>query len=405
MPETPDPVAALSSRSLPVRAAGARDLAEAGTVEHLELLVDHAVQDPSPGVRLGCAAAAADILSRVRLPAVHGLLPAERRRALFHRFARVDPSVNPGLFQVAGLLCIPEGLQRVFLALRDPRQDVRVGACVGVYRYCASAAVNGDEDLAHAVAATLNDERIRIETRAELAKICGNLGYHAALPAARGLTTSTARGVAAVATDAVAWMEAVPPVDGLWVDLGLDTGEIQSERKPLAWIATVGDTLVRADRDGARREARGTPRRFVRWRHAGEAEAVWVVQEGLRSYYAADAEQQVTFGDRLLQHHAWDLVELVDPMLPAGGPTLRLRGAALLELGRVEEALLALTAAIEARRTPPDAWWYLAEALHRVGRDEEARPHLERYLAKAGKRSPFVAEARARLGDVGHGPG
>ena len=58
-----------------------------------------------------------------------------------------------------------------------------------------------------------------------------------------------------------------------------------------------------------------------------------------------------------------------------------------------------MTAAIEAKRTPPDGWWYLAEALHRAGRDEEARPHLERYLARAGKRSPFVAEARARLGE------
>lgn len=399
MPETADPIVALGARELPVRAAGARDLAASGTVDHLELLLDRAVQDTSPGVRLGCAGAAADILSRVRLPHVHDLLPPERRRALFHRFARVDPSVNPGLFQVAGLLCVPEGLQRVFLALRDPRQDVRVGACVGVYRYCASAAVNGDTVLANAVAATLRDERIRVETRAELAKICGNLGYLEALPAAHDLAASTARGVATVALEAVKWMEAAPPNDGLWVDLGMDTGEIQPDAKPVAWIATVGDTLVRATREGAAREPRGLPRRFVRWKKAGETEASWVLQEGFRSYDAADPDEQITFGDRLLQARAYALVDLVDPILPAGGPTLRLRGAALLERDRVDEALLALTAAIEAKRTPPDAWWYLADALHRSGRDEEARPHLERYLARAGKRSPFVAEARSRLGD------
>lgn len=79
MAETEDPVAALSAKQLPIRAAGARDLALTGTHIHLELLLRTAIRDVSPGVRLGCAAAAADILTRYRLEP--GEVDAEVREA------------------------------------------------------------------------------------------------------------------------------------------------------------------------------------------------------------------------------------------------------------------------------------------------------------------------------------
>ena len=64
--ETTEPLAALKSKAISDRAAGCRDLALTGTVEHLEILADLAASDKSPGVRLNAAAAAADILSRCR---------------------------------------------------------------------------------------------------------------------------------------------------------------------------------------------------------------------------------------------------------------------------------------------------------------------------------------------------
>lgn len=396
--ETADPVAALSAPQISTRCAGARDLAATGGPEHLDRLVDMAIRDPSSGVRLGCAAAVADILSRLRMPGAADALPEAARRALFDRVQRADPGINPGLFQVAGTIGLPEGVNRILLALRDPRADVRVGAVVGLYRLAASATRNGDVELERAVIAALGDARVRPETRAELVRVCANVGWLGAIPVARELESSTARGVSAVAREALARLEAPPPYDGVWVDLGLDTGEARRDTKPRELVATVGDQAVRVTADKAWIEPRATPRRFVRWKREGETEAGLVLQEGARSLYAADSDQQAQLGERLLALDALDLADRVDPVLAPGGATLRLRGAVALKRGDVEGALVALFAAIEARKPPADAWWWLAEALTRAGRAAEARPHLEKFLAKAPKRGPFVAEARARLG-------
>jgi tetratricopeptide (TPR) repeat protein len=84
-------------------------------------------------------------------------------------------------------------------------------------------------------------------------------------------------------------------------------------------------------------------------------------------------------------------------LLPLTAATARLRGAARLHAKDPAGALEQLTAAVEMKKVPADAWWYLADALHALGRDDEARPHLERFLAKAGKRAPFVLEAKRRI--------
>ena len=69
-----------------------------------------------------------------------------------------------------------------------------------------------------------------------------------------------------------------------------------------------------------------------------------------------------------------------------------------MSLGDVTRAVESLQACVEMKRVPTDAWWWLAEALHRAGRDAEAKPHLEKYLSKAAKRAEHVAEAKRRLG-------
>lgn len=402
MAETPDPIAALASPKLPIRAAGARDLAAAGGPEHLERLIDLAVRDPSPGVRLGVAAAAADILSRLRSPShAAGHLPEATRRALYERFFRADPGLNAGLFQVVGTLDLPETLPRILLGLRDPRADVRVGALVGLFRHCASATVNGDAEREAAVVAVFADGRIRQETRAELARVCANVGYTSALGPAQELAASTARGVAAVAQEAVRRLETVPAADGVWVDLGIDCGEARLDAKPVQWIATVGSTRVWTSADGAGTSERAHPRRFLWWKRNKDHEARVVLQEGLRTLWAADADEQAAFGERLLEQDARALFRTVDPSLPLNGATLRLRGAFLLKQGDVDGALAALFAAVALKKTPIDAWWYLADALARANRGAEARPYLNRFCARAPKKSAFMAEAKVRLDALG----
>lgn len=398
MPETENPVLALSSPELPVRAAAARDLARDGGPEHLRLLVERAIGDVSPGVRLGCAAAAADILSRHRLPPRAEAIPDALRRELYTLACTCEPGVNPGLFQVLGTLDVEEGWCWMLAGLRDPRADVRAGAIVGLFRHLASGRLNGNVSRAAEIAAQLEDARIRPETRADLARICAWTGLAVALPAIRRLASGGQKGVVAMAAEAQARLENPPPVDGFWVDLGVDALAVDPRAGARAWAARVGSTLVEVDDEGARLVQLDGPVRHLWVKRPGATEPGWALQVGARTWWVAEPEDLVSFGDRLVAAQAWPLVDRVDPILPATAAGLRVRGVALLARGAVEDAALALGAAVEMKRVPVDTWWFLADALHRLGRDSEARPHLEKFVAKSPRRARFVDEARRRLG-------
>lgn len=403
MPETENPVQALSAKELPVRAAAARDLALLGGPEHLALLVDRAIHDISPGVRLSCAAAAADILSRHRLGARAEAVPAAQRAELLRQACACEPGVNPGLFAVLGTLDLPAGWRRILVGLRDPRADVRAGAVVGVHRALASAAHNGDAEAVAEVVAALGDPRVRVETRADLARVAATVGLVDALPAIRALAAVEQKGVAAAAAEAQARLENPPPADGFWVDLGLDALSVDPAAAPRAWAATVGRSLIRATAAGAEVVPLAGPRRHLWLKRPGATEPDWALQVGAETWWRADADEMLALGDLLLAQARWDLLDRLDPILPHSAAGLRLRGAALLGRGAPADALLALSAATEMKKVPVDTWWFLADALHRLGRDGEARPHLERFVAKAPKRSPYMEEARRRLGPAGEG--
>ncbi len=400
MSETADPVAALSNKSLAVRAAGARDLAATGTPAHLPQLVALAVQDPSPGVRLGAAAAAADILSRWRLPGRAAGIPDADRVALWAVIRGADPGINPGVFQVCATLGVPDATSRIFGAMRDPRVDVRQGACVGLWRLTASAAVNGDAELEARVVALFADTRIKPDTQAEIARVASVVGYTSALEPVRRLAEASLRQIATVAGEALQRLEWPVALAGVWADLGLDAAEVNPEAQPGAIVALTGsDALVRATADTVTKEPLvASPRRL--WlKRPGATEATWALQIGPSTYWAADGDEIGELGDRLLAADAFELFALVDPLLPVSAAAARLRGVAKLRAGDLAGALEYLTAATEMKKVPVDTWWFLADTLHALGRDEEARPHLEKYVAKAAKRAPWVAEARRRLGE------
>ena len=180
--ETEDPIAALDEKSIAVRAAACRDLTRMGTVAHLERLARSAGSDKSPAVRLGTVAAASDILSRRRLDGADVALSDSARMEIIDLFKRVDPSKNPGVFSVFATLDMAAGLSRVSIGLRDPRQEVRKGAGVGLMRLCISRARQGDMELEAAVVKLLTDHRMRPDAVAEVARVCRAAGYLTALP-------------------------------------------------------------------------------------------------------------------------------------------------------------------------------------------------------------------------------
>ncbi len=404
MAETADPVAALGARELPVRAAAARDLAVMGTPAHLELLVQRAIADASPGVRLGCAAAAADILSRYRSGENAAAVPAEQRDALLRAVSGADPSHNVGLFQVCGALGSKEALQRIVIGLRDPRSDVRAGATVGLMRFAQSAtAPEGVEEL---IVPLLRNDRIRPETQAEIARLCGQLGFWSAIDGAMRLAESPARGVAQVAGEAVARLSQRPGRDGLWIDLGVDAGEVRPEAKPVAMVATVGQRVFRveigAGHVSVKASARPEHTRQLLLRRPGSREAATeVLQLGGRTLWAQDADEQLEFGDLLIRANAFEAIRAIDPILPATASTFRLRGAVALRAGSADEALVALEAATEMKRCPLDAWYLYGTALVATGRKDDARGAFERYIARAPKKAQFLTAAKEALGALG----
>ncbi len=395
MPETKDPVAALDAPDIPTRAAGARDLALAGTPEIVDRLLAMAKGDKSPGVRLACAAAAADIISRDRLA---GSIDEDTRRRWLLAVQGADPGVNTGLFQVAAVVSLPEGVNRIMAGLRDPRHDVRAGACVGLWRLVASAEQNGDAALEARVVAALDDKRSRVETRVEIARICAAAGYRSALEAARRAAEEAIRNTRKLADEVVAKLESPPTGVGIYVDYGVDIGEARSPGKARGFMALLSATDCITASSKVSRHTPGEPLRVLIAKLPGEESASAAVQTGRQTWWAAAGDDVCAFGDRLVSAGAFELLDACEDVIGTGAAGLRVRGAALLARGDAKGAVEALEAAVAGKKVPGDAWWFLADALHALGRDDEARPHLEKYLSKVAKKAPFVEEARTRLG-------
>ncbi|MSQ01287.1 MAG: hypothetical protein EXR71_05240 [Myxococcales bacterium] len=399
MPETEDPIAALDAKDIPIRAAGARDLSLAGTPAAIPRLLASAVGDKSPGVRLAAAAAVADILSRHRFPPRRAAISPELRQEWFRLVAGLDPILNTGLFAVCGTLATPEAFTRVIVGLRDPRQDVRAGACVGLWRAVASAAYNGDVATEARVVATLTDTRIRVETRVEIARICVDVGYVSALESARPLVEQCVRQNLALAESLIQRLESPPSAVGLWVCTGLDVAAVDptASRCDLLCVLGLTDAVLAPESGAVERLVPTGAFRVLRARAVDKEAEGLVVQVGERSYWPAGNEHLCTFGDRLGAAGRHDLVDLCDEVFGGGATALRVRGASLLARGDVAGAILVLEAAIDGKRVPIDTWWFLADALDRAGRPQDARPHLEKYVSRAAKRAPHMEAARRRL--------
>jgi hypothetical protein len=353
-------------------------------------------------VRLGCAAAAADILSRSRVGKACASISDTERAQLLTLVAASDPSHNVGLFQVCGALGTPAALARILIGLRDPRADVRAGAVVGLLRYAESAAAPDSTE--QTIVPLLRNDKIRPETQGELARVCAQLGYWSALDNAIRLSESTSRGVAEAGSDAVARLSRPPGPDGLWVDLGVDAGEAHPAPRPIAFVATVGQQVFRIAPEGSG-ALKAYPRppharqRLLR-RPASKEAPIEVLQLGEATLWAQDADEQQDFGDALVRAKAYDAMRAIDPILPATASSFRLRGVLLLESGNAAMALSALDAAVEMKRCPVDAWYFQGVALVRSGRSSDARAAFERYIAKAPKRAHWIGAAREALAEL-----
>ncbi len=416
--ETQDPIASLSSNKLSERAAAGRDLAKVGKPDLIERLVEMAQRDASPAVRLTMASAAADILSRHRVGPRASQVSAGTRRDLLAVIRAVDPGVNAGLFSMLACLGEPECFQHIAVGLRDPRGNVRVGAAVGLMRLCMSIQTFGDAALERDVVALLRDRRLKPDALAEVARVCGAVGYRTARPALAELVLSGVHGDA-VSTALDVLSAGAAPLSGAWVSDGLDAGEVNPERGPVLLWAFSDQGVVEAGPTGWRLVEDASPgavrRMFIR--RVGEAEAGPALQTSGRTFYPANEADLLEAIDLAVQADtlsgdalpAEDMASVEDrvaaaalcPGLNEGGPALRARGLLLARAGRRTEAAEALEQSTNNKRAPADTWFLLGELLLALGRAEDARSCWETFLKKEKrKKAPHVEAANARLSGV-----
>jgi len=410
----------LKEKSIAVRAEAARGLGEKGGTDAIEPLVDTAIGDVSPGVRLAAAGAASDILSRYRLPDKRAGLSEERRLALLKRFRAMDPGVNTGLFQVVASLGLPAGMTILVRGLRDPRGDVRTGALVGLERMCASAAFNGSRPVERALFAALADHRQQPEMLVELARLMLRLGYRGLIEPLHALEGRLAaeRGAAlGELLQLASESPATPSVAGCWTSRGPDVGEVRVRLGPRRWLlpmggicATGSDKRLQTDRllissSGVFRRAgkkADLPVRRLQARLEG-MEGTEVLQVGLDSYRLAQEREILRLLDALLALPGVDAAaraegrRAIEPALSKRMAGDYVRGVMALWNGELREAVSLLSQVGSGASIPAEALWHLSDALFQLDQPAEAREYLKKYLEKADARSVYRERGRQLL--------
>ena len=391
--DSTDAVASLATKDIAARAAGARALSLVGTVEHLELLAGVAGGDPSPGVRLSAAAAAADILSRVRFGAARDALNEDQRSVFLDLYRKVDPALNPGVFPVFACLDCAGSFQVIAGGLRDPRGDIRLGAAVGLMRLCSSAAVVGNEALEEQVVSLLADTRHKPDAIAQIARVCAAVGYRSAIEIIRCLQLTGKH--AEVVHESLGILDgASHPLSGVWFSDGRDAGETNPD-SPMGF-ALMGFK----DRDAVLHEGKGwkskrfpkdVRRMFIR--RPGEAEAKPAFQFGGRTFYwglgqAVEALCKPNWSELSASpsSKASDIaMDLIGSQLEENAESHRALAILAADSGQVEVAQAALSSAISGKKTPADCWLFLADMLWE-GDPSTAKGHYAAYLKKAKKK-------------------
>ena len=415
--ETKDPVAAMSDKSIHLRSAAARDFSKFGETKHLELLVRQAHADKSPAVRLGCAAAASDILSRYRLPPTSDTLSMDDRRDLLGLCRGFDPAVNSGLCPILACLGLPELLSRIAAGLRDPRGDVRLGGAVGLLRMVSSASVAGDELMEARVVALLADQRLKPDAVAAIAQVCAAVNYASARNVLHRLDLPGSQGEA-VASAIETFERYEKPLEGTWYSDGRDAGEVNPVSPHGAAFAVVNaEGAAILNPDGTWRWEPGFVESGVRRmyiRKVGEPAPGPAFQHQGRTWYMAGSER---FKLQLLECAAgfnvdWaaaargegvailkTVAAQIRPLLDQTGSLWRDLALFHAAAGDLEGAIGALNASNDGKRTPPDTWFYLGEARAAKGDEAGAKVAWQTCLDKArSKRAEYVLAARERLG-------
>jgi hypothetical protein len=410
--ETSDPLENLSKGNIHERAAATRDLEKYGGLDVIPILVEHAVSDPSPAIRHNSADAISDILSRFR-NLKRGGLTKKKKAALMPMILRIPPSRNNAVFLIHACIGTMECLQHICAGLRDPRSEVRLGAAIGLLRFCQSASTLGDRAVEKQVVQLLAEPRLSPDAIAHVARACAAVGFASAVPLLRRIDLGGGHGETVAAAEDQLLQAGEPPM-GLLVSDGCDAGEYNlSPTIPTAICAIEGDSAaLQIGTDGTWDIWEGygkLPWRRMWFRRVGEPTPGPAFQIGKRTWYMAtkeDLEQLLKREAKLERLEAEPGCQLLAKILSAraeksDSKAWRDIGILMMRAHEWDRGIDALKCSIEGKRTPIDTWYYLGECALSGGDRVAAEEAWSICLQKSRSKTSALAQlCTARLKEV-----
>jgi hypothetical protein len=389
-------------------------LEKVGDLSVIDALLGHAKDDKSPAIRHNSADAISDILSRYRLPPHAEEVSFEQRMELFHKFMGVFPGHNNATFLMFASLGIEQARDQILSGFLHPRSEVRLGAFVGLLRYCLSASTLGDKNTEQSVLEMLKLSRLSADATVHLARICAEVSYASALPVLRGIDLDGKHGETIEA--AIDQLEkSDESMDGLWFSDGKDAGEYNpTSRIAEAYLAiNNGQASFRTELDDIWLpyiDFENAPKRRMWFRRVGQPAPGPAIQVGFRTYYMAPQasahnlmESEAIFEPGTAMEGYKVLAAVLEKKLDTDvAKILRNLGLIWMRAHQFESAMDTFERAIAGKRTPIDTYFYLAECACGLGDMTRAKASWEACLGKT--RSPTSAMAqlcRERLDGVG----
>lgn len=404
--ETENPLKALKDESIHVRAAATRDLEKFGVVDDIDVLLEHAGEDPSIAIRLNAADAASDILSRRRL--VEPALTYAEQLAIVKKLVRVDPRKNNAIYLVFASLGSILALEHIIKGLKSPHSEVRLGAGVGLQRFVISYRTLGDLTVESMIVDCFQDTAMTVDALSFVAQACAAAGYRSALAQLRRIDLDGKHGETIAETQERLRALHQRPT-GIWFSDGRDAGEVNPRpmlKKALCAIGKSGVSIY----DGTDWLFKGPleqmSHRQLWFRRVGNPASSASIQLQKRTWYPSRRK---------------DAIELLRTQSTLGefSPGMKQLGEALelmlqdwdwkakdyRELGLIyfrahafDDAIRAFDLSIASKRTPIDTWIFKGDVLFLLEQYEEARSIWEISLSKVRSQTSAIAQlARSKL--------
>ncbi len=404
MSEIVDHRAELQTGDVTTRAAAARELARTGTWDDLELLVELAKSDKSPSLRLYTAAAASDIVARLRGAAGQARMTREQAEQVQNWVKSFDPGNNPSLLMMLSAVADQASIKRLGRMLRDPRNGVRSGAATALRRMAVSAAATDSEGLSKAVGEWLRSKKLPPDAILELLKLAGEVGWNdlgEELRSAAGAGRPHMPAFEEVLQRQAARLD--PQTwSGLWGSDGADALCVPLTEGIEDWIVIDdgqawrrGAKVAKVSIDGSAKIGR-VPYRLIWTSRAGESGTYLAIQGKGKTYYRLEGKALTGAVDDLCDELNTAGLAIAGWLADVEGAlAVRGRAIALWAGGDLDGSFDILSTLTSHKRPRMDLFYWLGRVKADKKDKKGALAALETFLEKAGKRAVLRPAAEA----------